>query len=98
MRIVLFFYNLKEEHENLSYHLTCISQPCPRGLLVSILENDKTVVDEVDILKLSLNGFVEDLTPVVRKMDRAIHWINHYPLDSAIGFPNTYPIDSLSIF
>ena len=29
--------------------------------------------------------------PVFQKLDNAIHWINHYPLDSgAIGFPNTY--------
>ena len=29
--------------------------------------------------------------PVVQKVDNAIHWINHYSLDSAIiiGFPNT---------
>ena len=32
--------------------------------------------------------------PVFRKVDGAIHWINHYPLDSAIGFPNTYLMDS----
>ena len=36
-------------------------------------------------------------TPVVQKVDSAIHRINLYPLDSAIGFPNTYliyPLDS----
>ena len=27
-------------------------------------------------------------------MDKAIHSINLYALDSAIGFPNTYPLDS----
>ena len=32
--------------------------------------------------------------PVVRKVDSASHWINHYPVDSAIGFRNTYPLDS----
>ena len=32
--------------------------------------------------------------PVLQKVDSAIHWINHYPLDSAIGFPNTYSMDS----
>ena len=32
--------------------------------------------------------------PVVQKVDCAIHWIKHYPLDNAIGFPNTYPMDS----
>ena len=32
--------------------------------------------------------------PVVRKMDSAIHWRNHYPLDSGIDFPNTYMLDN----
>ena len=31
---------------------------------------------------------------VVRKVDNAIHRINHYPVDSAIGFRNVYPLDS----
>ena len=34
------------------------------------------------------------LALVVQKMDKAIHWINLYPLNSAIGFRNTYPLDS----
>ena len=34
------------------------------------------------------------LVPVVRKMDSAIHRVDHYPLDSAIGCPNSYPLDS----
>ena len=29
---------------------------------------------------------------VVRKVDNAIHWINHYPIDNAIAFPNTSPL------
>ena len=33
------------------------------------------------------------LTPVVRKVDNAIHRINHYPVDSAVCFVNTYPLD-----
>ena len=32
--------------------------------------------------------------PVARKMDSAIHRINHYPLDSVIDFPNTYLLDN----
>ena len=28
---------------------------------------------------------MSNLTPVVQKVDNAIHQINHYPLDSAIG-------------
>ena len=27
-------------------------------------------------------------------MDKTIHFINHYPLDSAIGFAMTYSLDS----
>ena len=34
------------------------------------------------------------MAPVVQKVDRAIQWINLYPVDSAVGFPNTYPLDS----
>ena len=32
--------------------------------------------------------------PVVQRLDRAIHQINIYPVDSAISFPITYPLDS----
>ena len=31
--------------------------------------------------------------PDVQKLDSAICWINHYPVDNTIGFPNTYPLD-----
>ena len=34
------------------------------------------------------------LAPVVRKVDNAIHRINHYPVDSMVRFVNTYPLDS----
>ncbi|MCG8403667.1 MAG: hypothetical protein MI923_00585, partial [Phycisphaerales bacterium] len=27
-------------------------------------------------------------------LNKAILWINHYPLDSAIGFPNSYLLDN----
>ena len=30
--------------------------------------------------------------PVVQKVDNAIQWINHYPVNYAIGFPNTYNV------
>ena len=42
---------------------------------------------------LSENLFIL-LGPVVRKVDNAIHWINHYPEDSVVSFVNTYPLDS----
>ena len=35
-----------------------------------------------------------DQARVVRKVDSAIHWINHYPADSVVCFVNTYPLDS----
>ena len=38
-------------------------------------------------------NYSDILAPVVQKVDNAIHWINHYPLDSAIGLPNTYRLD-----
>ena len=34
------------------------------------------------------------LAPFVQKVDGAIHWINHYPVDNAIGFRTTYQLDS----
>ena len=36
----------------------------------------------------------KNLAPVVRKVDNAIHRINHYPVDSVVCFVNTYPLDS----
>jgi len=27
-------------------------------------------------------------------VDNAIHWINHYPVNSMVCFVNTYPLDS----
>ena len=35
-----------------------------------------------------------DQARVVRKVDNAIHRINHYPVDSVVCFVNTYPLDS----
>ena len=32
--------------------------------------------------------------PVVQKVDNAIHWINHYSVDSVVCFVSTYPLDS----
>ena len=35
-----------------------------------------------------------DQPPVAQKLDSAIHWINHYPLDNSIGFASVCPLDS----
>ena len=37
---------------------------------------------------------ITNKAPVVKKVDSAIHLINHYPLDDAIGFAMAYPLDS----
>ena len=34
------------------------------------------------------------LARVVRKVDNAIHRINHYPVDSVVCLVKTYPLDS----
>ena len=34
------------------------------------------------------------LAPVVQRLDNAIPWINHYPVDNVVCFANTYPLDS----
>ena len=34
------------------------------------------------------------LAPVVKKLDNAIHRINHYPVDGVVCFVNIYPMDS----
>ena len=39
-------------------------------------------------------GETIDLAPVVQKVDSAIQWINHCPVDNGIGFVNAYPLDS----
>ena len=42
----------------------------------------------------AFNVFAVVLARVVRKVDNAIHQINHYPADSMVCFVNTYPLDS----
>ena len=35
------------------------------------------------------------LTQVVQKVDNAINWLSHYPVNSLLGcFVTTYPLDS----
>ena len=29
----------------------------------------------------------------IQSLDTAIHWMNHYPLDTSMGFGSTYPMD-----
>ena len=57
--------------------------------VLSILDTVRTLNDVLEIGKI-----MNRLAPVVGKVGSAIHWINHYPLDSAIGFPNTYLMGS----
>ena len=49
-----------------------------------------TIYSQVYVSQANDRG---NLTPVVRKVDDAIHRINHYPVDSLVYFVNTYPLD-----
>ena len=42
---------------------------------------------------LELTEPLTDLAPVVQKLDSAIHWINHYPVDRYLGKPVRYSVD-----
>ena len=44
--------------------------------------------------RLLLDYSVDFQSLVVEKVDSAIQWINHYPVNNAISFCNTYPLDS----
>ena len=46
------------------------------------------------ILLVCMKCLSEGPGPSCSRVDNAIHWINHYPLDIAIGFAITYPVDS----
>ena len=46
-----------------------------------------------ELLFIVINNF-NFQAPVVQTSDSAVHWINHYPVDSAIDFRNTYTLDS----
>ena len=47
------------------------------------------------LLSLSMLNETRVQAPVVRKVDNAIHRINHYPADSRVCFVNIYPLDSV---
>ena len=49
-------------------------------------------LQNVQRLKRTCTAIVLD--PVVRKVDCAIHRINHFPVDSMACFVDTYPLDS----
>ena len=42
----------------------------------------------------SISVFIPFLAPVVRRVDSAIHRINHYSVDNSIGFASVYPLYS----
>jgi len=51
------------------------------------------IVINTDYNVQCIASLVSNQTPVVQKLDSAIHRINPYPVDNTIGFPNTYPLD-----
>ena len=66
-------------------------------LIKNIFEEEKSLIVEHDLFwKIVPNWvyFSQGHAPVVQRLDNAIHWINHYPVDSLVCFVNTYPLDS----
>ena len=55
--------------------------------------NHGLTANPIIIVISPLVSLMEDQTPVVRRVDSAIHWINHYPLDNSVGFTSVYPLD-----
>ena len=72
--------------------LTADSQGGFRHLKLS--EKVKFRVQRKWIFQLALRvSWNNDQAPAVQRMDNAIHWINHYPVDSVVCVSNTYPLD-----
>ena len=46
-------------------------------------------------MNVTTNKKFKEQAPVVRQADNAIHWKNHYPVDSVVFFLNTYSVDSV---
>ena len=42
---------------------------------------------------ITFHKLIKHLDLVVQKMDNAIQWINHYPVDSVVCFANSYSLD-----
>ena len=76
---LIIYRNCVEEHDRRVY---------PAQKKIADIQDTRACQDVSEIRSFMV------LALVVQKMDKAIHWINLYPLDSAIGFPNTYPLDS----
>ena len=43
---------------------------------------------------VQINGNCTSSPWLFKKVDNAIHWISHFPVEKALGFSNTYPVDS----
>ena len=52
---------------------------------------EKTCSRQVSLGEVTAYG--RDLSPIVQKLDSAIHRINHYPADKYLGNQLRYPLD-----
>ena len=43
---------------------------------------------------VQINGNCTSSPWLFKKVDNAIHWINHFPVEKALRFSITYPVDS----
>ena len=74
------------------------SESCQVGLSISSRNARASEEEAICLISRAARARVisHDISqaPVVQKVDSAIHWINHYPVDNAIGLRITYPLDS----
>ena len=63
-------------------------------MVVKMLKRSYLTLEEKDILSVCLKLLLTIRPPVVRRVDNALHQINHYPVDSIVCFVNTYPVES----
>ena len=70
---------------------------CGHALLSENLELYKLFHLEISLQRYLFRDifFLKVQSRVVRKVDNAIHRINHYPVDTVVCFVNTYPLDSV---
>ena len=52
-------------------------------------------VDSYVAIMAQINGNCTSSPWLFKKVDNAIHWVNHFPVEKALSFSNTYPVDSV---
>ena len=62
--------------------------------MTGITQITTIAVDSCVANVVQINGNYTSSPWLFKKVDNAIHWINHFPVEKALSFSNTYPVDS----